>query len=283
MKKISENNLPLSYDPDENKRMENELLQLKLKAELGLEAHISANIPPSVENIFLKNMLAFEEGLLRAKETSKNELIGKPYFMAENAIDDHFLEIELKKLMELINQNQIAIDFLGDYDNRTKYKFLTEELFEEQVMNMHLPNMIMHCIYEDFHPNHKMDIKQKTEKFISSWFRKKKENLLFSLADEVILPDGNMLKKEKIINKLANYFDAYTSFENEYYSVDDINFEVKDDMGLAYAEGRMKYIALTEDLSVLKFEGSFKLYFTLEYDWWSIYFFIIPGFDISDF
>jgi hypothetical protein len=32
MKNISSENLHMSYDPDENKRMENELLQLKLSS-----------------------------------------------------------------------------------------------------------------------------------------------------------------------------------------------------------------------------------------------------------
>ena len=87
MKKVSDTNLPLSYDPNENKRMENELLQLKLKAELGVEAHISANTPASIENIFLKNMLAFEAGLAEAEEIRIFELIGKPDFVPESNLD----------------------------------------------------------------------------------------------------------------------------------------------------------------------------------------------------
>ena len=133
MKNLSENDLPLSHDPDENKRMENELLQLKLKAELGVVAHISKNIPPSIENIFLKNMLAFEAGLSEAAEIRIYELIGEPDFIPEAKLDDLSLEAAFNKLMDLMNQKQIALDFLGSYDCRTKYKFITEELFEEEV------------------------------------------------------------------------------------------------------------------------------------------------------
>ena len=170
--------------------MENELLQLKLKAELGVEAHISENTPPSIENIFLKNMLAFEAGLAEAEEIRIFDLIGLPDFIPEAKLDDLSLEAAFNKLMDLMNRKQIALDFLGSYDCRMKYKFITEELFEEKVMNMALPGMIMHFIYEEFHPNHKLDIEEKAEKFISSWFRQEKEHLSFSLADELILPDG---------------------------------------------------------------------------------------------
>lgn len=45
--------LPLSNDPEENLRMQNELLRLKVRAELGA-------IPQITDSEFLKNMLQFE-------------------------------------------------------------------------------------------------------------------------------------------------------------------------------------------------------------------------------
>jgi len=282
MKNMPENNLPLSHDPNENKRMENELLQLKLKAELGVEAHISKNTPPSIENIFLKNMLAFETGLTNAEEIRIYELIEKPDFIPEAKLDDLSLEAAFDKLMDLINQKQIALDFLGSYDYRTKYKFITQELFEEKVMNVQIPGMIMHFIYEEFHPNHRLDIRQKAEKFMSSWFGQEKDNLLFSLADELIQPDGKIWKKAKIMDKFSKVFDSYNKFKNGIYAIADINFELQEDIGLGYAEGMVKYTAITEAHDKIQMEGGFKLYFTLEYEWWSIYYFVLPGFEFSD-
>lgn len=277
-----ENNLPLGFDPEENKRMENELLQLKLKAELGADTHISENMPPSIENLFLKNILAFEAGLAQAEEIRIFELIGKPDFQPETKLDDISLEAELNKLMELLNEKQIALDFLGTYDCRTKYKFISEELFEQKVTNVGLPEMILHFIYEEFHPNHKLDIKQKAEEFISAWFKQEKEELSFSLADELILPDGKIWNKIKIIDRFNHVFDAYPQFKNSKYAMIDINFELQEDVGLAYAEGIIKYTAITENHRKVQIEGPFKIYFTLEYEWWSIYYFVLPGFEFSD-
>ena len=76
------------------------LLQLKLKAELGVEAHISANTPASIENIFLKNMLAFEKGLAEAEEINIFELIGKPDFVPETKLDDLSVEAALNKIID---------------------------------------------------------------------------------------------------------------------------------------------------------------------------------------
>lgn len=281
MKNLAENDLPLSHDPDENKRMENELLQLKLMAELGVEAHISENTPPSIENIFLKNMLAFEAGLAKAEEIRIYKLIGEPDFIPEAKLDDLSLEAAFNKLMDLMNQKQIALDFSGHYDCRTKYKFITEELFEEEVMNVQLPGMIMHFVYEEFHPNHTLDIGHKAEKFISAWFRQEKEHLLFSLADELILPDGGIWNKDRVMDKLTKIFDRYPHFKNGRYIIANINFELQEDAGMAYAEGIMKYTAFTEDQDKIQLEGPFKLYFTLEYEWWSVYYFVLPGFEFS--
>lgn len=280
MKKISSENFPMSYDPDENKRMENELLQLKLMAELGVDAHISANTPASIENIFLKNMLAYEKGLAEAKEINIFGLIGKPDFVSETILDDTSIETALNKIMDLLNEKQIALDFLGNYEDRKKYKFITEELFEEKVMNIQLPGMIMHFIYEEFHPNHKLDIRNKTEKFINSWFIQENENLSFSLADILVLPDRKVWKKEKVMDKFAKVFNSFPKFKNGKFTITEINFEIKEDIGLAYAEGIIKYDAYTENQDKIEFEGPFKLYFTLEYEWWSIYYFVIPGFEL---
>ena len=60
MENINPDDLPLSIDPEENLRMENEILKLKLKAELGTEPHFMNNVPSEIENEFLKNVLAFE-------------------------------------------------------------------------------------------------------------------------------------------------------------------------------------------------------------------------------
>lgn len=282
MKKISSENFPMSYDPDENKRMENELLQLKLMAELGVDAHISANTPLSIENIFLKNMLAYEKGLAEAKEINIFGLIGKPDFVSETILDDTSIETALNKIMDLLNEKQIALDFLGNYEDRKKYKFITEELFEEKVMNVQLPGMIMHFIYEEFHPNHKLDIRNKTEKFINSWFIQENENLSFSLADILVLPDRKVWKKEKVMDKFAKVFNSFPKFKNGKFTITEINFEIKEDIGLAYAEGTIKYDAYTENQDKIEFEGPFKLYFTLEYEWWSIYYFVIPGFELAN-
>ena len=73
----------LNDNPEENLRMENEFLQLKLKAELGAKTFISSNFPPEIENEFLKNVLAFENSFSNAPLKKMYELLEKPKYEPE--------------------------------------------------------------------------------------------------------------------------------------------------------------------------------------------------------
>ncbi|MDP9081252.1 MAG: hypothetical protein M3O71_27885 [Bacteroidota bacterium] len=57
----------LSDDTEENLRMENELLRLKLRAEFGSELHDTGNLPPDIENEFLKYVFAAEQNHAKLK------------------------------------------------------------------------------------------------------------------------------------------------------------------------------------------------------------------------
>ena len=76
-----ENDFPQDNDPQEALRLENELLTLKLIAELGAKSDSTADIPPEVENQFLKNILAFEQATAQgSKQIPIYQLLGRPAF-----------------------------------------------------------------------------------------------------------------------------------------------------------------------------------------------------------
>ena len=281
MKNVHDNDLPLSLDPEENLRMENQLLELKLKAEFGAETFLGGDIPADVENEFLKNVLEFENSYSQSEETKISDILGNPWMKPETELDDLEVEICLNEVNEMLLTKNIAIDFGGQYDNRTKYKFIIEELFEESIFQAGIPGMIMHFIYEEFHPDHKIDLEIKAQKFISAWFEKEPDKLLWELADHIILPEGSTLSKDKVKEKLENVFDCYTLFSECKYVVNDINFEINDDVGMAYAEGIVSYNAVLAKQEAIAIRGSFKLYFCLEYGWWDISYFIFPGFEFN--
>jgi hypothetical protein len=279
MNNLGNDNLHLSDDPEENMRMENQLLQLKLKAELGADTFISGNFPPDIENEFLKNVLAFENSFSNSDLKNMYELLGKPKYKPDTELDDHAIELALGALFALMKKKQITLEFSGAYDDRTKYKFITKEFFKEEILDNMIPGMIWHFNYEEYHPNHKMDIENKTIFFISAWINQKIADDYLDLAETFIMPSGQIFRKDEITNKIKNMCKSFPEFKDCLYTIEKVDYELQNDIGMGFAEGIVKYNALSRSREKIAIEGQFKLYFTLEFNYWSIFYFIFPGFE----
>jgi len=136
----------------ENLQFENELLKLKLRAEFGA-AHFSSNIPLEIENSFLKNIFAIEQAFAQQKTIRLFDKLGKPIFKNASELSEEELKDEFLRLDSLLKQHSMHLSFSGDYTFFEKYRFLTEELFDLQIKDIDLPDLIMHFNYEEFHPD----------------------------------------------------------------------------------------------------------------------------------
>jgi hypothetical protein len=268
--------LPLSDDPEENLRMENELLRLKLKAELGGDSHSSGELDPEIENMFLKNVMAFEQNWAQAKPAKVYDLAGRPDFKRSDDLTDEEIETALEEITDLLSEKNIEVYFGEGYDARTQYHFITEELFDHETTFAPMPGMTTHFDYEEFHPNHKKDIANLTEKFLSAWLEKDIQACGWELGQQSILPDRKILSKAEVITQIESIFAAYTSFTNEKHEIFDIGFDLE--VGMGHAEGGLKYTAVLENGESVIFGGPFKLYFSFEREYWSIVYMILPGF-----
>src|SRR3954470_16625322 len=118
-----------SDDPEEQLKIENDILKLKLQAELGADFTVEEELSPDVENIFLKNVLELEHQFANASYKTIFEIIGSPVVMKEAELDEQEIKPALARLEELLDENGIVVDYGEEYDLRTKYRFITEELF----------------------------------------------------------------------------------------------------------------------------------------------------------
>jgi hypothetical protein len=268
-----------SNDPDEQLRMENEILKLKLKAELGGDFEPLMEVPAEIENFFLKNVLAFEHEHANTQVKTIYTLLGEPEWKKESEIDDNKIQQALENLEELLAQKGIEVDYLAYYPLRLKYSFITEELFLKEAAMMSVPGMTTHYIYEEFHPNHEYDIKANSELFIKNWFNKSFNEYATELATTFFVPEVGVLQRAELFNKFAGIFDSYTAFENAKHKIENTNFELFDEgRGMGFSEGLCSYDAILENGERLHVEGPFKLYFNRKYDFWEIVYFVWPGF-----
>ena len=269
-------------EPSFDLLVENELLMLKLSAEFGAECIPGSNdIPPVVVNEFLKSVYAFEKKFREPRPLVRiHDKIGKPFFKKEEELPDKQLSRELKRLMKLLHDHRLELDVLGEYPDRRIYKFLTEELFIHEMEDLDMQGYISHFCYEEFHPNNEMDIRQRSVEFLTEWFDRKLNNCSRQLADMFIHPDSRTFSKEEVLERIQNLFASYISFSNCQYMIDRISFEWETDKccGKGYVEGSLKYDALMENREIIHIEGPFRFYLTNENRWWSIFYFVFPGF-----
>lgn len=280
MDNLENNNLNFGANPKQNIKMENEFLELKLRAEIGAETHFMGNIPPEIQNIFLKNIIAFEQNMAKTPFKSVFEVLDKPVFPSESELNEHAIEIAYNSLIKQMDKKNISVFYEGDYDFRTKYKFITEELFLEEIPVDNLKGHVKCWFrYEEFHPNHALEIEEKTHSFISNWIEQKINEKYRDLSDTFTSPTGKIYHKDEITSRIKDIFKSYKRFQNPHYTIEDIRFDISKDTGLGFAEGFIKYKAVLFDNEEILIEGPFKLYFNLEYDWWSIFYFVFPGFE----
>jgi hypothetical protein len=281
---MASENLPhdsLGSNPEENLRIENELLKLKMQAELGASLReTGSDLSPEIENMFLKNIMAFHQ------QSSDNKLITvfaklkNPLFKPAEDLDDTNLSIELIKIENLLLSENIYLRFADHYPDRTKYTFITKELFDVEMQDKELPDMVHHFDYEEFHPNHKNDITSKAESFIIAFFDKNIVEDNWDLADYFILPEGKMVNKKTVVNQIQNIFFLSENFIKGEYSIIDASFDLMaDGNGMGYVEGFVSYEAVLAIGENELIHGPFKLYFSFEHGWWQIVYIVFPGFE----
>ena len=278
-KKEPEENL--NDDPEQNARIENEILKLKMQAERG--AFFGGKVeylPPELEAEFLKNVQQFEDSFDKASEISIYECIGQPAYKKAEELMPEEVKGEITKIIELMHSKNIILEVLGEYELSVIYKFITEELFQEKIREVNFPGYIHNFIYEEFHPNHKIDISRSAQEFLNHWFEKGFDENNTELSGQFITAEGRIFSKEEVIEKLRNCLNSYQRFINIKFKGTDTSFEwnEKEGKGLGHAEGMFSYDAEIESGETIHIEGPFKLYMINETGRWQIFYFVYPGF-----
>jgi hypothetical protein len=277
--KPDDQQLFFSTDAEENLKIENEILHLKLKAELGGELLGSGSLLPALENQFLKNILEFEHAYANSGQVKIFDLIGRPSFNHIDSLNDEEISQALQEIDLLLKQKQIILEFSGTYHPRLRYKFITEEFFEQQTDSLQIAGMITHYFYEEYHPDHRSEIESKVTAFIEGWIHRETDMYSIELSDSIISPDGTVFSKEHVLHKIQEVFAAYHQFLESSYSIESIVFDLNEDneTGSGLVQGFMSYNAISVKGDTVKFEGSFEFRLLMEYNWWSVTYFIFPG------
>lgn len=261
---------------DERLHAENELLKLKLTGEFGMVSKSESSVEPELENQFLNYILEFEKQHSQRKAVKLIDHLGNPAFIAADDLTDEQIEPELDRLLDLMEAQNIKLDVCEEYEDIVIYKFLTEELFEEEIYPMNIPGMFHHFIYEEFHPNHKKDLESRATDFLTLILSKpwEAEDAKYYLDTTVLF--NEQVYDFKLFSKIISEFQlAHFPIFIESIGVEKIEFTSESEN----AEIQFS-ISYRSEKSLTSFKGAAIL--GLSYDFvWNINSLMLPGFSVS--
>lgn len=129
---------------------EEPVLKDEQEIEEMLEEEMLGELDEEDDEEFIQNVEEFKREHSKSKMVSVYKKIGKPKFSELKKLDPKKLKDELRRLIVALDNHNIIVHSHGEYDDREKYRFITEEIFKEFVedgKNNHIT-----FVYEDYHP-----------------------------------------------------------------------------------------------------------------------------------
>lgn len=183
----------------------------------------SKNASPELVNKFLDNVQKFEEAFEKGEVKKIIEILKYPHFKNLTELNPGEISEEINKILDLYAKYNINIDVIEEEDVKEKdfYKFLTEELPLEKLQLIEIEGFWSNFIYEDFHPNDKLDAKDAIRSFLCDitddddkysdmWLAKDK---LFFNGDARSLPEFIKSVKNILPGKIKENQIVYKDFD----------------------------------------------------------------------
>lgn len=266
---------------DDELKAENNLLKLKLGLEHGMQLSESGNLDPDVENQWLKSVYAFEEQYKDARSVKVYDHIGRPAFTRYHQLSAIEISGERERLQSIMAENGVALDCICEYDDATIYRFITEELFEQEIDDIRISGMTYHFIYEEFYPNHDYDLRRDTTRFLRALFgRQWNAEYDGIMLNSKIIFSGKEYDRAGMASIIQGFQEAHAFFQVRSISVNEVFFDTN--AGKAQVRASFNVSSRLKQGAKVHYEGDSLIHFTKEHDFWSVCDFHLPGFSRTD-
>jgi hypothetical protein len=252
---------------DEALRFENEFLKVKFLAEHGALNRVffpGKEISLELENELLNAIASDDETMENVEEVSIYDFIGRPDFVKETELTDAELSAELDRVNDLLEAKKIIYTVLASVEDRVIYKFVTEELFLHPILNLPDSEIGTHHFYEDFHPDHEYDTRNRCEEFIA---------IFFSADFHISIRNCSMERIRNFVD-LIEFHDAFEEFRN-------VEFELSDAAAVpteCIRKATISFDAVTSaGTKPIHFSGEATFELEYEYEWWTVISAQFPG------
>ncbi len=202
---------------DRIQRIMNEYKREEIADKYG--AHFSEgsnpDLSPEIEAQWLNYVEEFERQFENATRIPLREYVGSPSTVSLADIPDSEVEAELDRLLDLLAEHSIYVDFLNDIEIEEAYRFISEEILDEEIDDMRIPGMNLHFIYEEFHPNDEQDVKMWAGEFLYAFFMNNDEQLAVAVSgDELFDERGEPFSSAQMRQIMAAFHAKHDPISN---------------------------------------------------------------------
>src|SRR5512140_1850270 len=262
---------------DEIQRALNDAKKQKLEERYGGRfSSTGPDLPPEIEAEWLDNIEEFERQFEQAAQTTVGKYIGDPVLKQFEDIAPEEFDDELERLTEILASNNIEVHFGGSVPSCVRYRFITEELLKEEMDDIRVEGMTQHFIYEEFHPNEKLDAELEAEMFVRELLSHETESPLLSFSNQELYgPDGAPVSPEWMLERVEAFRSTVAVFlEKEIGMV-----EGRVEGEYATVEIHVRWEGLrAETMEAVEMEGVAKVRLKREDEQWCVVQASVPGF-----
>jgi hypothetical protein len=138
----------MTGDNDSIQRALNEAKRRALQERYGaIFGGETDGLPPDLERDWLEYIEEFERKSEQADFITVRAFLGNPRFPPVGTMTTGELAIELQRLLELLDQNAVHVEFPPNITTAEQYRSITEELFDEEMEDIRIDGMVHVFIY----------------------------------------------------------------------------------------------------------------------------------------
>ncbi len=201
---------------DRVQRALNEAKREELRSKYGAEFRDGdPALPPEIESRWLHEIEEFERRFDGAAQVSVRHYVGDPPCRPLGEIPRADLPQETERLLELLRCNSIEICFGRDLSDSEIYRFITEEVFVQEIADLRIDGLTLSFLYEEFHPDPAREAGWAAEDFLRAVFERNEPAL-----HTMIAPSGcpaqseDPLSGEQLRNALLAFLSNTAAFFN---------------------------------------------------------------------
>ncbi len=127
-------------------------------------------LPPEIEADWLQDIEEFERRFEHVESTTVRHYLGNPEFTSIDRLPEEDIPGALERVMEFLEGRGVQVHAFAPVPDDELYRFVTEELLDEEIDDIHMEGLTQDFVYEMFHPNDILEVSFFAEVFLGSIF-----------------------------------------------------------------------------------------------------------------